>query len=156
MAYLFHNILKILGLIRSVNGAPGAAQKLIVVPCSELVVNAPRYFAPDRAISSPNKITALELVDSTTLANVSDDTGTTYDSIGTAASADILLQVYDRNNALVTQFPLSQLNTRTNNGKRCLTSLNSQVWENCALFSLSASNYSSSNAVAIVVHYTEK
>jgi len=120
------------GDIKPFAGMEGVQSKLVTLNFPSGPQNGdPFYFASDSSLDYRNAtITAIELVDITTLANTNTQQGY-KDNITTAAAAYGYLVFSDNKRQEIAMIPLYNLVRRLNNGKTTFLCLKTQIWGDC-------------------------
>ena len=120
------------GDIKPFAGSEGELSKLVTLNFPANPQNGdPYYFASDSQLDYRNAvITAIELVDITTLNNSNTQQGY-KDNITTASAAYGYFVFSDNKRHEIAMIPLYNLVRRLNNGKTTFTRINTQIWQNC-------------------------
>jgi hypothetical protein len=126
------NFLETRGYIKPFAGIEGERSKIVTLNFPAGAQNGdPFYFASDSSLDYSNStITAIELVDVTTLSNVNTVQGY-KDDITTTSAAFGYLVFSDNKRQEIAMIPLYNLVRRLNNGKTTFLCINTQIWQNC-------------------------
>lgn len=126
------NFLETRGYIKPFAGIEGERSKIVTLNFPSGAQNGdPFYFASDSTLDYNNStITAIELVDVTTLAVAQTAQGY-KDDITTTAAAYGYLVFSDNKRQEIAMIPLYNLVRRLNNGKTTFLCINTQIWQNC-------------------------
>lgn len=126
------NFLETRGYIKPFAGIEGERSKIVTLNFPSGAQNGdPFYFASDSSLDYSNStITAIELVDVTTLSNVNTVQGY-KDDITTTSAAFGYLVFSDNKRQEIAMIPLYNLVRRLNNGKTTFLCINTQIWQNC-------------------------
>lgn len=126
------NFLESRGYIKPFAGVEGERSKIVTLNFPTNPQNGdPFYFASDSTLDYSNSmLTAIELVDITTLSNVNTQQGY-KDNITTTAAAYGYLVFSDNKRQEIAMIPLYNLVRRLNNGKTTFLCIDTQIWQNC-------------------------
>lgn len=152
------NFLETRGYIKPFAGIEGERSKIVTLNFPAGAQNGdPFYFASDSSLDYSNStITAIELVDVTTLSNVNTVKGF-KDDITTASAAFGYLVFSDNKRQEIAMIPLYNLVRRLNNGKTTFLCINTQIWQNCYVAVTDINQFSvNSTAFTFRVSYVPK
>jgi len=152
------NFLETRGYIKPFAGIEGERSKIVTLNFPAGAQNGdPFYFASDSSLDYSNStITAIELVDVTTLSNVNTVQGY-KDDITTTSAAFGYLVFSDNKRQEIAMIPLYNLVRRLNNGKTTFLCINTQIWQNCYVAVTDINQFSvNSTAFTFRVSYVPK
>jgi len=152
------NFLETRGYIKPFAGIEGERSKIVTLNFPAGAQNGdPFYFASDSSLDYSNStITAIELVDVTTLSNVNTVKGY-KDDITTTSAAFGYLVFSDNKRQEIAMIPLYNLVRRLNNGKTTFLCINTQIWQNCYVAVTDINQFSvNSTAFTFRVSYVPK
>ena len=152
------NFLESRGYIKPFAGIEGERSKIVTLNFPSNPQNGdPFYFSSDSTLDYSNStITAIELVDISTLTNVNSQQGY-KDNITTTAAAYGYLVFSDNKRQEIAMIPLYNLVRRLNNGKTTFLCIYTQIWQNCYVAVTDINQFSfNSTAFTFRVSYIPK
>lgn len=142
-------------LIKPFTATPGENCALVTLPFPNATYQVPYYFAPQSLLDGENStITAIEVIRDIepevlyVLPNGQLNFPSSYFMYG-------VLFISNNNRQVIAELPLSLMDTQLNQGKKCFTEFNDQVWQNCYVM-FQSNTFPLNRPLTLLVWYNPK